>query len=194
MLKQHPLLPLIEAGRGKILSPFVANSTRAALLKLVEHDQPSDGIYYALRYPTGWQLFAYRYDDFPSTLDHTEVWEDFCAPVMANHWAPVLKHSASKLEVMFKALVYAFPRGRVINRANPGNREKGLVVYHGDDLPSSISRNTVQRMFSLPPGTQWELDDHERCQKYDRDVMRRLLKLKPAEIWPAADIHLAWGS
>ncbi len=165
---------LRRANRHRVYRPIVANQSRLETRSLSESASATDGIYYAMRAPSGWTLFAYRFDEFPE-IDHSELWETHVAPILALRWAPSAK--AAKLEAELASFPYAFPRGRV---SRSGNR---FLVSHGGDLPASITKSAVMRAFSLPPNTPWELDNHEICAEIDRDAVRRLLKLK--ETWPA---------
>jgi hypothetical protein len=171
---------LVESGRRSILGPLVAQSARAALEKIVKEDYtPSAGIYYCLRNPDGWEAFSYRFDEYPE-CDHSELWESYCAPILAQRWSARLKKPAAQLERQLSMHSYAFPRGRV---ARPHESKAAMTVMHGGDTPKGISSSTINRLFSLSAATKWVRDEHERCQADDRDAVRSILKL--TETWPA---------
>lgn len=163
-------------GPRRVLGPLVAQSARALIDSLVEDFTPSEGIYYCVRNPDGWSPFSYRFDEYPE-IDHFEFWEEYVSPVLAARWARVLKQHPAGLQLKLSNLVYGFPRGRV------SQFNHKFKVLHGNDMPGSVSRNSINRLFSLPSSVSWESDDHERCQIADRDGLRRLLKL--AETWKA---------
>lgn len=171
---QERYTTMTGAGVSTVLRPLTYQYVRLQLARLVEAQSPSEGLYYLVLTPTGWEPYSYRFDEFPE-LDHPELWEDYVAPVLAHRWAAKLKRPASVLEKNLAYHPFAFPRGRVGG--------KPWKVFHGKDTPKGISRALIQRLFTLPPSTKWELDDHEQCQKVDRDDVRALLNIR--ETWPA---------
>ncbi len=185
LLRSHPMrklsktaecfTQLVEAGRGHVLRPLVAQSARELLENLVEAANPSEGIYYCLRNPDGWAPFPYRFDEYPR-IDHATFWAEYIVPVLAMRWSRALNVPAKRLESGLELAAHGFPRGRVMR--NVAGR---YVVLHGDGMPRSIRRKTIDRLFSLPRDTKWEPDSEERCQVEQRDVIRGLLRLK--ETW-----------
>ena len=153
---------------------------------MTEPDQ-SEGIYYVARFPTGWQLLAYRFRA-QSDFGHSEFWEEHVVSELATAWSRHFtekqgagQRSESHLHTELGMLVYGFPRGRVVQT---GERYR---VFHGNDLKSSmgINRAEIEKAFGITGLAQWEFDEHERCQAHDRDAVRALLGLK--EAWPATE-------
>ncbi len=176
----------------KLLRPSIAQSARAHIdrvlqKRLYEDLTPSDGIFYVIRYPKGWTLFAYRYDEYPDTIDHSELWTEYCAPILAHNWAAPLKRPVRALEKAIAQHTYGFPRGRV----SRNHRSKFTVHFGNDFLKLGISKNTVERAFTLNGVCKWERDEHEQCQKDDREALRSLFKLK--ETWPAVGASFGFG-
>lgn len=177
----NSLVTLCERHGRRVLGPTVYQSTREKLAKITESSEPSEGIYYVVRTPTGWEAHSYRYDEFP-LIDHTEFWESYVVPVLAHKWSKIAGIKPRELEAALNMYPYAFPRGRVSDARYAG---KGYIVNHGKDLPVGVSKSTINRLFSLPPTTPWDFDNHEQCSVNDRDEVRRLLCIK--DTWPAVD-------
>lgn len=154
-----------------VLIPWVHSRSRQLLEQLVENVLPSEGIFYIVRNPEGWEPLCYRFDEFPE-FDHSDFWEEFVVPVVSMRWAKVLGLKASKLEKELELLPYAFPRGRISR-----NSVTQYVVYHGGNLPSQISKKTINRMFGLPSNANWEFDSHEVCSLADKAAISRIFKL-----------------
>jgi hypothetical protein len=168
----------LAARRPTALRLAVTQRARALANALLE-SAAAEGIYYCTLDPGGWDVFAYRFDDFPEA-DHSVIWTGYVAPVLAARWARPLRLSPQVLETRLAPLVYAFPRGRV---ARPVIGSGRFVVYYGQDLPPGITRSKVNNLFGLPVQVKWEPDDHEHCLTADRDAACRLLKVEAA--WPA---------
>jgi hypothetical protein len=157
-----------------VLMPLVWSSSRAN--QLIESVTPTEGVYYVIRRPEGWELFSYRFDEFPET-DHSEAWETFVAPVLAHVWQDKIRKPARYIENALILASYAFPRGRV-SQTTPGK----FVVLHGEDQ-DKVSPKRIEQAFSISGRAKWEFDIHEQCQKEDRDAVRQLLGIK--ENWRA---------
>ena len=133
--------------------------------------KPSEGIYYIVRYPKGWELLTYRFQD-REEIDHSEWWEREVASLVASAWQfPSLKK--------IRLLTYAFPRGRI---SKPG---KIYQVLFGEDFMPATQRlkSEIISAFGIADKFIWTFDEHERCQELDRDEMRTLIAIK--ETWAA---------
>ena len=141
---------------------------------------PSEGIYYVVREPAGWQLAV---QIFPPGEDHThqEMWECDLVPVLARQWAEKLHEASSELQSLFKLLTFAFPRGRV-TKVNAK-----YVVYHGNDLQPfmRVTKKAVEEAFGIVGHSRWIFDDHERCMSFAKQEIQQALHLTVN--WPAAD-------
>lgn len=168
---------LLERYGSRVLRPIVYQSTREHLARIAETESPSDGIYYCILSPNGtWNLSSYRFDEMPEK-DHDKYWEDFVAPLVAYQWAARLKRDPEQLAQALQSNYFGFPRGRI---GKDGGR---FFVRHGNDTPVGITKEQIRRAFTLPTSAEWEFDTHERCQPEDRDIIRRLLRLK--QTWSA---------
>lgn len=140
-----------------------------------ENLEPSEGAYYVVRYPLGWDIYAVRASEW-GVMDHSDLWAELVVPHVAGAWSKPLKTPAKALEKALRLHVYGFPRGRV---SGAGGRYK--VLYGGD--AKILSKPRLERAFQITGKAVWERDVHEQCQVDDRDAIRHILRLK--ETWPA---------
>ena len=185
-MNKETAVRVLESKGARTLGPSVAQSARELIDKLMrpvdESATPSEGIYYVLRYPDGWQPFALRFDEFPE-MDHSDMWADFVAPVLAQGWSRALKLPPTRLENRLKLHAYGFPRGRVARA--PGKMIFN-ILYGGDVTPAmGVSNATIERLFSVTGVSKWVRDEHEQCQLDDRDAVRDALRIGPKESWKA---------
>ncbi len=178
--------PLFEARGLRALGSLVQDRACSLLGQTNETPVPSSGIYYVLRFADGWRVLPYRYAEFPGEVDHSELWEDIAAPVLAQDWAPILCTPPSSLERRLKLHTYGFPRGRIFQVPST----ERFTVLHGEDLRPfmGVEPALIERLFGLdtPVGTAiWEEDEHEHCQEDDRDAVRQVLRLPEHEVWAA---------
>ncbi|MDR0533629.1 MAG: hypothetical protein LBH01_06720 [Verrucomicrobiales bacterium] len=140
---------------------------------LAKKISPSNGIYYALPYPRGcWHLYAYRFDQGVE-LDHSQLWEQYCAAVLAEVWCQTLKQSSHRLKRELTQYVYGCPRGRV------ACRERAYFINHGGDLPQAIAYREVEQAFGLHRlGARWERDAHEQMLESDYYGIGEVLNLR----------------
>jgi hypothetical protein len=177
----HPTAfePLRKQGRARVLSPMVIQRSRFLAADPDKAPVPSEGLYYCVRFPNAWYLFAYRFDEF-RRVAHRTLWQKHVTPVMACLWAEKTGTDTDQLEKDLYTRPHAFPRGRVESMSRGAYR-----ILHGEDLPASISKNIINRAFGLSANTTWENDLHETCLVADRDYARKRLEI--TETWPAAD-------
>lgn len=167
------------------MSLFTVNRYKAKLTAdkyLKESAQPTEGIYYIIRLPKGWELLTHRHDEFPEEWNHEEVWRADVAPMLARAWTKIVGVPSDKLTKQLEFHYTAFPRGRI------GRDGVRWIVRHGNNLAPfmGISRSRVERAFELP-NAQWELDLHEQCLPEDAEAVQRILKLK--EQWKVSPIY-----
>lgn len=151
-------------------------------LALTEALRPSEGAFYVVRYPTGWRLFGIREDDFGGSVDHSEIW-DMVSADLADKYSKKLKISAGELLNRLQNHPYGFPRGRVTIF-----ERQQKILWGGEKQVSSVAP-AIQRLFSVRRA-DWETDEHEQCQKEDKDAVRRILKIR--ENWPAASMDFGF--
>lgn len=160
------------------MSPYVLQRSRElSELPLDESLDPSDGLFYCVRFPEGWELYSIRVDDFGEMV-HPDVWEELVSPLVATKWSRVLKVSAPELLREVREYCYGFPRGRVVKNIPEGQR------IYSSEIPKQIPRDSIERAFGLT-NPKWMRDLHEVPLKYERDALRKLLKIK--ETWDARD-------
>lgn len=139
----------------------------------------SEGIYYIVRYPSGWHLAPCRFDE-EGEMSHSDFWRLFAVSAMvAQQWQRMLCRDLDDLTEDLRLLLYAFPRGRVTKVG------KKFRVYHGTDLQPfmKITRKMVERSFGIAGCCQWTFDEHERCLTEDKEALRELLGIQ--EDWPS---------
>src|ERR1700693_536582 len=138
-----------------------------------------EGIYYLVRYSSGWCLMSCRFDE-EGEMSHSDFWRLFAVSAMvAQQWQRKLRRDLDDLTEDLRLPVYAFPRGRVTKVGEKYH------VYHGNDLQPfmKITRKLIERSFGIAGCCQWTFDEHERCLTEDKDAMRELLEIK--EDWPS---------
>lgn len=155
----------------------------------------SGGIYYAVRFPGGWELMTFRFDELGEDILHPWMWEDYVVPVLAARWhasrrgkvSPLphgtrVRRQDSGLDALEEKLLEhsaGFPRGRIMPQG------LGYVHLHGRDLGvSGLSLDRAERPFGVV-GAERVFDAHEQCLITDRDAVRRVLGIE--EDWPAVD-------
>lgn len=161
-----PFTPLVLQ-RSRLGRPIMERQAEA----------PVPGIYFIVRYPTGWVPLTWVYESgFPS-MDHPEFWEHHGVPILVAKWAAARKTTPARLEESLRLHTYAFPRGRI-------TIHKGQTrVLHGSDIipQMRLSRAAIESEFNLVEPL-WEDDEHEHCHEDDKEAVRRLLIIK--EGWP----------
>lgn len=139
----------------------------------------AEGVYFVVRLSDSWKIVS----DLAQERDgpaHIDLWETQLARRVAREWAPVLKSTESALLRRLDNCPYAFPRGRVVKHAGK------FVVYHGEDLEAfmKISKQMIETEFGIVGKARWQLDEHERCQREDKEIVREVLGLR--ENWKDA--------
>jgi len=170
---------LRKRGVAKVLRPMIVQRARFVAAYPDKNPEPSEGLYYCVRFPVGWYPLTYRFDDLPE-LDHSAFWQEHVAPVLACVWAERTGIDVDQLESELYTRQYRFPRGRVQNVSLGGYR-----VSYGEDLPAGISKGTMNWAIGLPDQIPWEKDRHETCLVEDREYVRKRLEI--TETWPAVD-------
>ncbi|MCX6924462.1 MAG: hypothetical protein NT154_14790 [Verrucomicrobia bacterium] len=140
--------------------------TAARLVNRLLKSTGKQGVYYVVRFPTRWRLYAFPWEDF-GDLWHGDAWRRYVAQDLAEAWANV---TADELKPWWKG----FPRGRV-ERAGPGE----YVVFHADDVAETgITRERITRAFELGnSNANWSLDPHEQQNSEHTAALKRLLGL-----------------
>jgi hypothetical protein len=138
----------------------------------------SEGIFYVVRYPSGWNLLVNRFEGSDG-IGHPQWWEATVAALVAAKWARRLKIAPETLEQEILLLTYAFPRGRVTKV-----RTTHRICYGADlDLATYNLMAAVEDAFNIKGRLSWAFDEHEQCLMFDKEEMRRILHLR--EDWKA---------
>jgi hypothetical protein len=131
-----------------------------------------DGVYYVLRFPTRWRLYAFAWEDF-GDLWHSEVWRRYVIQDLAEVWAQTRRVSAEELRTQLEPWWKGFPRGRI---ERGGLQE--FTVFHGDDLAQTgLTRERVEKAFELiNKKVTWSVDPHEKQNPEHQAALRRVLR------------------
>src|ERR1051326_7243652 len=113
-----------------------------------------EGVYYIVRFPTRWRLYAFAWEDF-GDLWHGEVWRRFVVSDLAEGWTERNAISAQLLAPWWKG----FPRGRI---ERSGIRS--YTIFHGDDAAETgIAPARIESAFELGNSKiTWSVDPHEQ--------------------------------
>ncbi len=144
-----------------------ATATRLAL-KLRE-SAGKEGVYYIVRFPTRWRLYAFAWEDF-GDLWHGDVWRRYLIDDLAQAWAPRTGVTAEQLKPWWKG----FPRGRI---ERSGIR--AYTIFYADDFAETgIASARIESAFELGnSNVKWSLDPHEQQNTEHRAALQRLLQL-----------------
>ncbi len=147
------------------------NEDRATTAKLAYQLRESagkEGVYYILRFPARWRLYAFPWDDF-GDLWHGDVWRRYVVNDLAEAWARSANVTADQLKPWWKG----FPRGRI---ERMGVQE--YTVFHADDISETgITRERIERSFELASSkVNWSIDPHERQDLEHQAKLQRLLR------------------
>lgn len=144
----------------------------------------SEGIYFIVRLPTGWELVPFRFDEHTDG-GHPEFWEAHLTSLLARKWAPELFRNLNAVELRRCELRLqgeldlhydGFPRGRVTRIDDPDR----FVIYHGNNLKPAmkVARRAVERAFGIKKRVDWRFDDHEQCTAFSAEGIRSALRLR----------------
>jgi hypothetical protein len=143
--------------------------TTARFAAKLRESAGKEGVYYIVRFPTRWRLYAFAWEDF-GDLWHGDVWRRYVVEDLAEAWAPQLAITAEQLKPLWKG----FPRGR-IERAGI----RAYTVYYADDFAETgIAAGRIESAFELGNSSvTWSLDPHEEQNPEHQAALRRLLQI-----------------
>jgi len=129
-----------------------------------------EGVYYIVRFPTRWRLYAFAWEDF-GDLWHGDVWRRYVADDLAEAWQGISNVNAEQLKPLWKG----FPRGRV--------GRVGILkytVFHGDDFSDTgVTPQRIETAFELASShVKWSFDLHEEQNPEHRAALLRLLPVQ----------------
>lgn len=164
--------------------PRRALATRAAFLHCLPRfpavhssADPSEGVFYVVRLPDGWQLCSFRFDEY-GPIGLPDCWVQVLEPFL-NIW---LDHLGNRESEEFKARHAAlehelgqlvagydtFPRGEV--RREPGRKQ--FIVHHGGELlrQMHVPRKEIEEAFGISGHARWvedqtHISDHRNAQR-----------------------------
>jgi hypothetical protein len=142
---------------------------------------PSEGIFYAVRFPERWEPVTLRFRE-AEEAGHPDFWRRHVVARLAAAWSKVLRRTAASLESELRLCEYGFPRGRVVRQ---GARFR---VFHGNDLERymKVTKAAIEGCFGIVGLARWEEDDHEHCLREDKESTRQILYLQ--ENWKHTDL------
>jgi hypothetical protein len=128
-----------------------------------------EGVYYIVRFPTRWRLYAFPWEDF-GDLWHGDVWRRFVTDDLAEAWVNRTGVKAERLKPWWKG----FPRGRV---ERSGLR--AYTIFYADDFAQTgIARARIESAFELGNSkVTWSLEPHEQQKPEHQAALKRLLEL-----------------
>jgi hypothetical protein len=145
-------------------------ATTSRLVHKLKESAGKEGVYYVVRFPTRWRLYAFPWEDF-GDLWHGDVWRRYVVDDLAEAWQRVTDIRAEQLKPFWKG----FPRGRV---ERSGVLE--YTVFHADDLAGTgVTTQRIETAFELG-GTRakWSLDPHEQQNPEHQAALLRLLPVQ----------------
>jgi len=150
--------------------------------------EPSEGVFFVVRLPSGWQLCTCRHDEY-GKMGLPDFWVETLHPFLSVWLEYFEKHAAKEvasrhgaLESAIGVLVAgydAFPRGEV-RRADDSQK---FIVRHGGELTRHmhVPHREVEEAFGLSGKANWIVDPHHASMP---DSARRLRSLLPiTEKW-----------
>jgi hypothetical protein len=145
-------------------------STASRMVHKLRESPGKEGVYYIIRFPTRWRLYAFPWEDF-GDLWHGDVWRRYVADDLAEAWKGIVNVSADQLKLFWKG----FPRGRI-------ERVSVLeyTVFHGDDFSDTgVTPQRIETAFELVNShVKWSFDPHEAQDPEHRAALLRLLPVQ----------------
>lgn len=153
---------------------------------------PSEGVFFVLRLPKGWQLCTCRHDEY-GPLGLPDFWVEALGSFLnlwlrhfeeREHEQAEKRHAAIERALGLIVAGYdAFPRGEV--KKGPGRGR--FVVHHGGDLQPAmkISHREVEDAFGIRGCASWVQDKKMAAQRDSARRLRGLLQIK--DTWENKD-------
>jgi hypothetical protein len=148
-------------------------------------EEPSEGVFYVVRLPDGWQLCSFRFDEY-GPIGLPDCWVQVLEPFLTIWLEHLRRESAADFRKQHAALECelgqlvagydTFPRGEVF-RSNGGKR---FVVRHGGEIVRTmhVPRREIEAAFGIRGQAMWVEDamhvsDHRNAQR-----LRALLSIE----------------
>jgi hypothetical protein len=148
---------------------------------------PSEGVFFVLRLPKGWQLCTCRHDEY-GPLGLPDFWVESLGSFL-NIWLAHFsetdrEHAAKRHAALERALGLivagydAFPRGEVKRSAD----RKRYIVRHGGELARrmKISRKEIEEAFGIRGRASWAADPQLKSTAESAQRLRGLLGITEA--------------
>jgi hypothetical protein len=146
--------------------------------------EPSEGVFFVVRLPSGWQLCTCRHDEY-GPMGLPDFWVETLDPFL-NIWLAYFEEHARKefdsrhtaLESALGQLVAgydAFPRGEV----RRGIGKKRFLIRHGGDLTRHmhVPRREVEEAFGIRGRANWVIDSTHASSAESAGRLRSVLPI-----------------
>jgi hypothetical protein len=147
--------------------------------------EPSEGVFFVLRLPKGWQLCTCRHDEY-GPLGLPDFWVEALGSFL-NIWLSHFlekdrEHASSRHTALERALGMvvagfdAFPRGEV----QLGGERNQYVVRHGGEMNRAlkVSRREVEDAFGIQGRAKWVEEERLASAPESAERLRKLLPIK----------------
>jgi len=139
--------------------------------------EPSEGVFYIVRLPDGWQLCTFRFDEY-GAIGLPDCWVQVLEPFLTI-WLAELeearpedfpeRYAAIQKELGLLVAGYdGFPRGDVLRDPD----RKHFIVRHAGEISRSmhIARREIEEAFGIHGRAQWvddpeHISDHRNAQR-----------------------------
>lgn len=139
--------------------------------------EPSEGVFYVVRLPDGWQLCSFRFDEY-GPIGLPDCWVQVLEPFLTIWFAELEKGSPAEFDARHAAIEKelgllvagydTFPRGEV-RRSESG---KQFIVHHGGELSRAmhVPRREIEAAFGIEKRAKWiedpaHISDHRAAQR-----------------------------
>lgn len=144
---------------------------------MTDHPEPSEGVFYVVRLPEGWQLCSFRFDEY-GPIGLPDCWVQVLEPFLNIWLAHLEQEGAVKYEERHTALEHelgqlvagydTFPRGVVCRSKD----RKRYLIQHGGELARvmHVPRREIEEAFGIRGAATWVEDtahvsDHRNAQR-----------------------------
>ncbi len=152
---------------------------------MTDHPEPSEGVFYVVRLPHGWQLCSFRFDEY-GPIGLPDCWVQVLEPfldIWLTHFGKEnpttfkARHTALESELGLLVAGYdTFPRGEVCR----ADDRKRYVIRHSGELARMmhVPRREIEEAFGIHGHATW-VEDHDHIS--DHRSAQRLRALLPIE-------------
>jgi hypothetical protein len=146
--------------------------------------EPSEGVFFIVRLPTGWQLCTCRHDEY-GRMGLPDFWVETLDPFLTIWLHYFEEHAAKEFDSRHKALEAAvgllvagydaFPRGEV----KRGVGKRRFIVRHGGELTRHmhVPRREVEEAFSIRGKANWVIEPRHASMPDSAQRLRSLLPI-----------------